>query len=594
MAEDLSGNSKGMSGYISMYFPWIVIFGYFLINLLVISPVGDFPLHDDWGYGYAVKHYLDTGKMDLVTSNACCYLHIYFGVFLSKIFGYSYTVLRSVNVVAHLISTVMLYLCARELGARRGLSTLLATCYQANPILLNLSYSFMTDITSLTFISIYMYALLKYLKRYNILYLLLGSLCLVASLAIRQTAFAFVLANLVIGIVLIVNKRTNVLPLILLFFIPYFSFHYFEDLMAKSTSFTDMYKWYEDRIHELTRGLLRQPLPILWNLGLGYGRVIFYLALFAVPVLASFVVQFKDIFSRRPKIQACFYLLATIVVTATGCNAFYAMHKLMPFTKNFLRIPNLGTMGIMGINIADFGVKFTNPLTWFSAFFAMLYLSLFFYGLYCLVVKFFPRLKVALQRKFASASFDSRYLAVFSLFVMLSASFAMFTVQSQFMDFERYYVVGFAPLLLCLLIVFQWLRLRVNWVLSGFFAVFFAVYATCGTQDFLSWNRARWQGIRNLEKQGISFQDIDGGAEYNLVREPQLLMRAYRLQNGNFDIGERGVMPRCQWRWWPIHGEKYIVSFNTIPEYDLVEEIPYFSMLTLSTQKVVVLKAVEK
>ena len=92
-------------------------------------------------------------------------------------------------------------------------------------------------------------------------------------------------------------------------------------------------------------------------------------------------------------------------------------------------------------------------------------------------------------------------------------------------------------------------------------------------------NRARWACIAKLEAKGLTYTDIDGGAEYNIVRNMKVYSSDYR-----------GESPRRDWRWWPINGERYIVSFSTIPDYDLVDQADYYSLLTQSKHSVYVLK----
>jgi hypothetical protein len=47
---------------------------------------------------------------------------------------------------------------------------------------------------------------------------------------------------------------------------------------------------------------------------------------------------------------------------------------------------------------------------------------------------------------------------------------------------------------------------------------------------------------------------------------------------------------RDQWRWWPIHGEKYIVSFSPVPGYREIMHEGFFSLLSLRKQFVVLLE----
>src|SRR6185437_10216125 len=50
-----------------------------LVNLLVVSPAGNFPLNDDWIYSESVQHLLQTGQFHLLGCSPACFLHVAIG-----------------------------------------------------------------------------------------------------------------------------------------------------------------------------------------------------------------------------------------------------------------------------------------------------------------------------------------------------------------------------------------------------------------------------------------------------------------------------------------------------------------------------------
>jgi hypothetical protein len=109
--------------------------------------------------------------------------------------------------------------------------------------------------------------------------------------------------------------------------------------------------------------------------------------------------------------------------------------------------------------------------------------------------------------------------------------------------------------------------------------VLLASYSLCAGQDYLTANAARWRALTKLEGQGIKSASIDGGAEYNILRDMNVYASHYR-----------GEPPRDNWRWWPIKGEEYIVSFSPIPDYEEKWHETYYSFLTVSEHRVYVLE----
>lgn len=50
----------------------LLVVAYWLINCLVVSPAGNFPLNDDWLYSESVGHLLQTGQFRLVGCSPAC------------------------------------------------------------------------------------------------------------------------------------------------------------------------------------------------------------------------------------------------------------------------------------------------------------------------------------------------------------------------------------------------------------------------------------------------------------------------------------------------------------------------------------------
>jgi hypothetical protein len=85
--------------------------------------------------------------------------------------------------------------------------------------------------------------------------------------------------------------------------------------------------------------------------------------------------------------------------------------------------------------------------------------------------------------------------------------------------------------------------------------------------------------LERLEARGIPATQIDGGAEYNILRDIKIVNSA-----------NHGAPPRNQWRWWGVKGEKYIVCFSPIPDYKIIDRISYWSALGFKRREVLVLQ----
>ncbi len=149
----LEGNGSSGAGDARRKNYWqiaaIVVF--FVAAAAFISPRGNFPLNDDWMYSFAVQRFMETGKFEFVGPNCTsCLLHVVAGAALCKPFGFSHEVLRLFTLVLGCLNSIGVYLLIREFRVTRKLATLAALTYAGNPIFLNLVFSYMTDVASMT------------------------------------------------------------------------------------------------------------------------------------------------------------------------------------------------------------------------------------------------------------------------------------------------------------------------------------------------------------------------------------------------------------------------------------------------------------
>jgi hypothetical protein len=119
----------------------------FLAVALVVRPWGNYPLNDDWQYARVVKHLAETGRV-LVDVDVAPSLvgQAYLGALVVRLFGFSHLALRilTITVAAALVWTIdRLLRLARVAAPVRALAAVLLIL---NPIVLHLTFSFMTEI----------------------------------------------------------------------------------------------------------------------------------------------------------------------------------------------------------------------------------------------------------------------------------------------------------------------------------------------------------------------------------------------------------------------------------------------------------------
>jgi hypothetical protein len=262
-------------------------------------------------------------------------------------------------------------------------------------------------------------------------------------------------------------------------------------------------------------------------------------------------------------------LLAGACVVISIWKSVFIQKQLMPFNQNLLRIPQIGAFGIMGLAMPLLSLNHRYLLTGLSYILAFGLLVIL-----CMLIsetiRHWKRLLVSNNAIYSKWLFVA-YLTLTSLLFLAIETLARCC--------DRYYLIAFAPILMGLAVYGRQVHVRLVNPLSVLLAILISFYSLAAVQDYMGWNRARWRAISKLEAAGVTYHDIDGGAEYNIVRGISIYGSDYF-----------GACPRNLWRWWPVRGEKYIISFSPVPDYKIVAAESYWSALTWSRHPVLVLQ----
>jgi len=87
-----------------------------LAAIIVVNPLGDFPLNDDWSYAIAVQRMLETGDFrPLGWTSSALITQTIWGTTFCTIFGYSFEVLRGATLAVSLLGVFTIYLLSLQL-----------------------------------------------------------------------------------------------------------------------------------------------------------------------------------------------------------------------------------------------------------------------------------------------------------------------------------------------------------------------------------------------------------------------------------------------------------------------------------------------
>ncbi len=133
-----------------------------LLSLLACWPFAPTPFNDDWSYAFTVKHLLETGQFAYNGwATAAGVGHVYWGLAWTRVFGFSFDVLRLSTVPLACGAVSLIYKLSRHAGLRPGYAVFTALLVATSPVFMPVAVSFMTDVPGLFFILLALYTLVR-------------------------------------------------------------------------------------------------------------------------------------------------------------------------------------------------------------------------------------------------------------------------------------------------------------------------------------------------------------------------------------------------------------------------------------------------
>jgi len=572
----------------------IVIGLFFCLVSAVACFAGDFPLNDDWTYGEAVRLFLQDGRLYMPAACAFGFPHIFWGSIFAKLFGCTYVALRFSSITAGAVGACLAYLVLVELGIHRRESLFCALVYAVNPIMVNLYLSYMTDMPTLGLEAGYLLCLVAGLKRKSLKLLALALVLLILAISIRQSTVVLALAAPALLFAQLGSLRRRVLLAVVFLILPLFAFWAVDNWLvvrdATGQSLVDHYARARIGHGSFLLAFFQTPLDQCLKSLAALGVVACYIGLFTTPIvlggLVASLVGASKAAGTKAFLTRCRPALPALAASISLClfSAYFetvVLHRLMPFEENILRFTSVGALGIMGIANAILTARQKVRLTIVSFLLASLVLATLG-ALILLACAHVKRLRARGTGTGGAPAFvwqqslSPRLVALIGCFC---ATLGFLSVETIVRCTDRYYLLALLPSILAMAYFGRAKKIHFASPFGVCLLVLLASYSLCAGQDYLTANAARWRALTKLEGQGIKSASIDGGAEYNILRDMNVYASHYR-----------GEPPRDNWRWWPIKGEEYIVSFSPIPDYEEKWHETYYSFLTVSEHRVYVLE----
>jgi hypothetical protein len=555
---------------------------------IAIDPRGDFPLHDDWGYGLPVKALVERGEFRLTDwSNPTLVAQMLWGALFCLPAGFSFTAVRISTLVLGLVGVIGMYGLLRQLGAKRTLALFGAAVVGANPIYLVLSYTFMTDIPFLSVMIASIVLLTRGMMRDSEVSIGAGLGLALLSVFIRQIGLAIFFGFVVaypywrgLGRKWFVQA---VVPAVL----AYVALKAYERGLIAAERMPRIYHKFNEALAQPFRDLIQLRLDVV---KLPINRLLdlwIYLGLFTAPFSLLLWPSSLSRLARRDRIVELRWVGGLTVLVTALC----ALKKgLMPITIDLVVNFGLGLrMGLSGMWPGRGPTVFALGVTVLSVLCVILLLqALAQVGWRILIRPTSPEaaalrpVVIFLITTCASyygplsiayvPSIDRYFLPIVpTAIVLIWQSFDTTVLLAMPRQTFVLRPIGIAAGLLCLSLLF--------------------VYSVAGTHDYLDWNRGRWSAARRLASDlALPPSEIDGGWEYNkFVMSQERLYKNYHERGLEMTPVERdggGLL------YGLLLDKPYRIAVSPAIGYEVIRRVPLSPWLPLTPVELVVMKKV--
>lgn len=496
----------------------------FFIAEVFVNPLRNFPLNDDWSYSKSVKILLEKNKFDIGAWGAMTLAtQIYWGFLWTKVFGFSFTVLRISTLLSSCVAVLTMFNISLRITKDFRIAFWTALVLLFIPLYFNLSNTFMTDVNFLTLLLLFVYLAQTYfLNPTRWLFIPLTVLALLLTF-LRQ--FGIIAPLALLGAIVMSRRKDwkGIGFTLFMFLLVIVSLKMYEEHLKSYLPADAPYK-FSTGFNLLDPHFFRSFLErFTGRVGTIFLQVLFYTAPFCIVFLPNALQRASGkriVITFILTVAPLYYFLSNysffcgniISNMAIGPETFYESlqhHASRNYSAGFENMMPLLIFLFCGITLftlmlGGYGVFQKHPKSPFAVF--CLFLALAYIGLLLM----------------AESYFDRYHLPLIAL-VLIAAS-------SMLKDLSVRMVPGVILL-----------------------AVFF-YSSVAGTKDYLEWNDQRWQAYRDLRSSEVPAHEINGGFEVNCWAD-----------------GEE--------KWWSniltLEGYRYLIQFRPEPGFKVVRYYPF-------------------
>ncbi len=296
----------------------------FILAEIIVNPIADIPLNDDWTYARSVQMSIEKGTIDISPlSSASIFTHIVWGAIFVKIFGFSFTVLRFSTFISALIGLFFLNKLIVNITQSKIAGFLFSALLLFNPIYFNLCNTYMTDVNFITLIILCLYFAFEFYRDQKAVSFILVFVFSLLAILLRQYGVIIPLCFTVSCLFLKKKRWLYVSLSIAITFVVLYLFKLFEDHLRSTLPTNAAYQF---------SGAKKISDPdviakLIANLEGRYKILLIHLFVYGFPFIAIFLIDLFKSFKL--------YITIPVVLVSAGLSYFLFNHLGLPMGNVF-------------------------------------------------------------------------------------------------------------------------------------------------------------------------------------------------------------------------------------------------------------------